>query len=464
MNQRDINEKKLFEQFHNRSMPVSNDVWDSISGKLDEKNKKKRRPILLWWFAGLFLIIIGYTTLARKLNYEILPDIETNNKSIQNSPAVIVSDNSHIQNNYEKNEKVSSEEINELKSAIEVKDQVIVKGFSNTPPKTGLSDRKTKNIKSNFASKLNDYRDKISDLIINQNSNSHPLYSKSSESDKAGSTDPMNILNHPSFLISSQHPPQIKSKPISFLAGEERLIETTHLASESKITHQKKLEKFIQLSSGIGIPIKNLSSNNTDTQIIQYRTSTETPLYTWNFNLLMGLKLNKTWSVSTGLQVTQIKEKFDYINESATRIEVKIDSSTQTPGDANLVRGKLIETGENTISLINIPVSIGYQKRIGSWTAGIDLGLGFNIYTTAKGKILMGDQDVRPVTSIPDLYKRKVGMNAQLSLNFQRKVSKNMSLLIEPQYVKYLSDWTSSNQTKLSYDLINLQIGLIKYF
>ena len=46
MNQRDIHEKKLFDQFYDQKSPVSDDMWESISVQLDAQKKKSELKFL----------------------------------------------------------------------------------------------------------------------------------------------------------------------------------------------------------------------------------------------------------------------------------------------------------------------------------------------------------------------------------------------------------------------------------
>ncbi|HQW70240.1 MAG TPA: hypothetical protein PKZ91_00395, partial [Saprospiraceae bacterium] len=79
MNQRDIHEKKLFDQFHDQKSAVSDDMWESISVQLDAQKKKRKRPIFFLWF---FVMLLGSVIAFQLLN---------------NSSGILIKENSSIQ-------------------------------------------------------------------------------------------------------------------------------------------------------------------------------------------------------------------------------------------------------------------------------------------------------------------------------------------------------------------------------
>ncbi|MBK7603463.1 MAG: hypothetical protein IPI15_07770 [Saprospiraceae bacterium] len=79
MNQRDIHEKKLFDQFYDQKSPVSDDMWESISVQLDAQKKKRKRPIFFLWF---FVMLLGSVIAFQLLN---------------NSSGILIKENSSIQ-------------------------------------------------------------------------------------------------------------------------------------------------------------------------------------------------------------------------------------------------------------------------------------------------------------------------------------------------------------------------------
>jgi len=468
MNQRDIHEKKLFDQFYDQKSPVSDDMWESISVQLDAQKKKRRRPIFFWWF---FVMLLGSVITFQFLKNSNGISIKENS-SIPVNQSQTLSQTSIIQQTEEK--KISGSVSSELAQMSTNRNEI--ESFNNTSVKEGRL-HKTEDVKISekeiSTNNLTNYPTNNSPNNSTNNSNLIPLidnslpsYSKLPESEDADSGHPMDILDHPVFTTNS-----LTSSPsLIFLNAPTINVEATNISGvyldiNKPIVHKKKIRNFVEINAGIGKPFKHMSSSNLENSALNFRKETEKPLYSWNSNILIGFDFMQTWTIAAGLEWSEIIEKFNYTNGKATRIEVKIDPSTQQPSDTSLVRGTLSERGQNTLSLLNIPLNIGYQKKLGSWKVGLEAGLGLNVRLKSSGKILLAEQDVKSLADLNYIYKTKIGLSSGLAISFERHLSKHVSFMIKPQYITYFSDWSqNSNPVSVYYDMLSLNVGIKHYF
>ena len=138
MNQRDIHEKKLFDQFYDQKSPVSDDMWESISVQLDAQKKKRRRPIFFWWF---FVMLLGSVITFQFLKNSNGISIKENS-SIPVNQSQTLSQTSIIQQTEEK--KISGSVSSELAQMSTNRNEI--ESFNNTSVKEGRL-HKTEDVK-----------------------------------------------------------------------------------------------------------------------------------------------------------------------------------------------------------------------------------------------------------------------------------------------------------------------------
>jgi len=491
MNKRDVNEQKLFNFFEGKKLGTTDDSWENISNQLDKLERKKRKVLFIWFLlAGIMLCGTAYI-------FKIIQS-----KSSFNT----MSTNNHTASN-------NTESINPLKP--EIDREMTALNTQSAADKKGVDINKAIKMNPEISSEINavlrnvsinkkrlEEKGPVTNALISDSSASE---SKTVIKDELTSMYSSTISNSQNFEIKSS-PQEINNFTISnenivLIESNEELtpivLNNSSRANEKNITsletlakiemnllsledlrltnqqlsynsghisHVKRIKYFVELSTGIGLPFRKIKNLNLESSDFNNIISTETPWYTFNGGLSTGLVLDEDWSILTGINYTQIMSKFEYIDATATQLEVIYDPATLEPKRYELINGEYIERGNNRIVVINIPLNFSYTKSFGAWKIGVEAGAGINYLADHSGKMLYRDQDVRRLKGGPELYKKSLGANWNAALFVQRHLSKSIALTIRPQFKRYVSDWTLQKNINLSYDIVDINIGIRKYF
>ena len=172
---------------------------------------------------------------------------------------------------------------------------------------------------------------------------------------------------------------------------------------------------------------------------------------------------NNAMSLRTGVNFSQINEKFKYVNPSELRFITVITTRViiRSPGDTIYINdtlryqqsGSRVKTTNNRYRSIDIPLMMGYEMGNGRLHANFSAGAMINIYSWYKGDIL--DTSYQPVSittgkgSSNYQFKTNIGVGFITSVSVYYKLNDQWHLLLEP-YFRY-------NLSPMSKEALNLQ-------
>jgi opacity protein-like surface antigen len=175
----------------------------------------------------------------------------------------------------------------------------------------------------------------------------------------------------------------------------------------------------------------------------------------YTFGVRLGALLGEHFTVKTGLQYSEVNEKFNYTEKNATRTVPVVLQRTLT--DANGIERTVLDTSTliqvgsqyklnyNHYKSLDIPVLIGYQTAGDRFNASINTGVILNIKTNYKGDILDASLNAVDINS-NNFYKSNTGVSLYLGLGLSTKLNTNFQLFTEP-FLKYrLSNMTGAHQ------------------
>jgi hypothetical protein len=176
--------------------------------------------------------------------------------------------------------------------------------------------------------------------------------------------------------------------------------------------------------------------------------------------------------VRTGLQYTQINEKFTYRTEDEVKTITVISVRTiiRGPGDTLRVTdtSTVQQVGYKTNSIKNrfrsfdIPVTVGYQFGNDNLKFGINAGVIFNISSWYQGVILDSSMAAVPISKgTNQVYKNNIGLGIYGGISVLKKMGENTQLFFEPYFRYNLSGITSGQASyQQKFSLGGLSIGL----
>ncbi len=143
-------------------------------------------------------------------------------------------------------------------------------------------------------------------------------------------------------------------------------------------------------------------------------------------------------SLRTGINFSQINEKFSFIQSNVVQLTYVINPATGDTTESYYVRGTRYKTSYNHYRTIDLPLVVGYELGNGRLHANINAGAMINIYSWQKGETL--DTAYQPVSFTTGKgnpsyqYKTNVGVGFTAAVSFYYKLNEHLHLLAEPYY------------------------------
>lgn len=201
------------------------------------------------------------------------------------------------------------------------------------------------------------------------------------------------------------------------------------------------------------------------------RLNSETPLFGLIVNARAGIKWRNNIIGITGIQYAKVFERFHYYNPREERTTLNI-SIRDTIVDAQTGQIEyrydttyVTSVGErrvkhtNSITRINVPITIGYMWELDKLQLGIHGGILANLYFGQSGRVIDADGSVASLSGDHrrDIYKMNAGLGITGSAFIAYEIQRDLYFLVEPQF-----SYDLGSITQASYDLEQryLSIGL----
>lgn len=202
------------------------------------------------------------------------------------------------------------------------------------------------------------------------------------------------------------------------------------------------------------LAFKSVTSNTASQAFLSRKDSNESMRMGFSAGFRIVKPLNDNFSLKTGLQYSQINERFSYRTENETRTTtvVTVRSIIRAPGDTLIVRdtstltqiGYKNNTEKNRFRSLDIPVLASYQLGNDDLRFGITAGVIVNVSSWYQGVIL--DSSLSPVPLNKDnnmVYKSNIGLGLYAGFNISKRINYATQLFFEP-YLRYnLSNMTN---------------------
>jgi hypothetical protein len=217
---------------------------------------------------------------------------------------------------------------------------------------------------------------------------------------------------------------------------------------------------------------KSVSNISASQQYLDKKDSTEQMQVGYSAGFRIIKPLNNNWLLKTGLQYSQINQKFSYRNENEIKTTTVITTRSiiRSPGDTVLVTdtstlqqiGYSVKTIKNHYRSIDIPLTLGYQFGNEDITIGINAGVVFNITSWYQGELLDTSLTSVPMSKISNSYYRSnIGMGLYSSISVLKRINENTHLFFEPYFRYNLSNMTNTQSPyNQRFQVGGLAIGL----
>ena len=170
-------------------------------------------------------------------------------------------------------------------------------------------------------------------------------------------------------------------------------------------------------------------------------------------------------SIRTGINYSQINEKFSYVQSNVVQVTYITDPATGDTTGTFLTRGTRYKTTNNRYHTLDVPLLLGFETGNGRLHANFNAGVVLNIYSWQKGESL--DTSFKPVNISTGKsaslyqYKTNIGAGFMGSISVYYKLNERLHLLAEP-YFRY--NFSPMNKEMLSlqekFTTIGLRLGI----
>jgi hypothetical protein len=247
-------------------------------------------------------------------------------------------------------------------------------------------------------------------------------------------------------------------------ALQKRVLATVRLPDCPTIEKDAAGNKtYIEFYGGPDIAFRSLTDTLNSTYLQKRKESTRF-ISAFSAGMRYTRVFSNGISIRTGINFSQINEKFSYAQGNIVQVVYIIDNNGDTTGSYTTT-GTRYRTTINKFKTIDIPLVGGYELGNGRLHANINAGAIINLYSWQKGEVL--DASLKPVSittgqsNSPYRFKTNIGVGFIGSISVYYKLNESIHLLAEPYFRYNLSSMSKENLTfKQKYNTAGLRLGL----
>ncbi|HMR88573.1 MAG TPA: hypothetical protein PKD51_10480 [Saprospiraceae bacterium] len=426
-----------------------NALIDGIHG-----NKKKDRKWMLLWF-----FVIGSIFIASGLMY-------MSSGQLQSKSIVNVKENSKSVPTKESNQSESEIiEIQNINTNINPENKQFTSSLDNQADYNTKGLAKTKSL---YKKVISQSLTQTKTLALNQISKEALVEKQTtsfdvqaSESNNTRNINNISLLSNLSANVLFDRPKVVTDKVVC-------------------PTFSSRHKWYIELIPEIGYfrPLKTLE-NTTGEQnsVFDLRNKNEKTLEGIQAALYLQLRKQKSpLYLKAGLSYARLTEKmqldYSYTKLDTSRGIISVTVS-QTGDTVTTIIGDIVtektlsgkKVAHHSFSLYDIPIAIGYEKKMGPWSFGIEGGVMLNLSMQASGSTLFSDTSFVSVDASPNQYRTNVGLSYFGGLNVGRDFHRigRIYLAARARFIP-ATFTTDAQRFRQSYNFAGLHLGYVYTF
>jgi hypothetical protein len=191
------------------------------------------------------------------------------------------------------------------------------------------------------------------------------------------------------------------------------------------------------------LAFRNLQSRNPEYEhYLESRNETESYLFAFSGALRLSAVNQSGLAIRSGINYSQISEKFDYFSGSEQIVKYisRFDQQGNVIGTDTIIEvGTRHKVTHNTYRMLDIPFLLGYEVGGNKLKASVNAGAYLNLLFRQRGDFL-SPQDMTPVSfdsSNPNAYpvfRQQVGLGWYGSVGLAFQAGQNLQFLVEPHF------------------------------
>lgn len=194
--------------------------------------------------------------------------------------------------------------------------------------------------------------------------------------------------------------------------------------------------------------LRKVDAPLTEVDYLRRKDSMESRLASFTVGLRLSKNLGQNLVFRTGIQYSQINEKFSFRAEDERRLTTIVTIRTITHADGSMITvrdtsiieqiGYRVKTSYNKYKSIDVPLLLGCEFGGEQWRGGFNLGAIINLSSWQQGETL----DTSYSNTLPfskdnqTIFKKHIGLGLYGSVNLIRSISPSFDVFAEP-YFRY---------------------------
>ncbi len=244
-----------------------------------------------------------------------------------------------------------------------------------------------------------------------------------------------------------------------------------HNDCPDKFGKRLRLGLFAEAWAGPWLGFGTLSPRADDAQLEAYaraRRQTERRRLGYGAGLHLVLRTHRGLALRTGLDWTEMRERFFFKQENVERVIVvtRYDDQGNVVGiDTTIETGTLVRQTTNRLQMASVPLSVGWHRTRRHWSWSVYAGLVWNLSLRASGDLL--SPELEPVSlregdaQTLEVFRTRVGMGSTLSASVQWMPAHGLTVFAEPVVRRWSRSFTrDSYPLEQRYTEAGLRLGV----
>ncbi len=222
-------------------------------------------------------------------------------------------------------------------------------------------------------------------------------------------------------------------------------------------------KKYFSIYGGPDFVIRSLTDTG-NSAYLQKRKESAKVSSAYSAGITYTKVFNNSMSLRTGINYSQINEKFTFVQGNIVTVTYIINANGDTTG-SYVTTGTRYKTTHNKYRSVDVPLLVGYEMGNGRLHANVNAGVVVNVYSWQKGEVL--DTAYQPVNittgkgNSPYQFKTNAGLGFMGGVSVYYKLNDNVHLMAEPYFRYNFKQMNKDNLTlKQKYNTVGLRVGL----
>ncbi|MFN4007560.1 MAG: hypothetical protein ACK4HE_08635 [Chitinophagaceae bacterium] len=458
-------------QTHKAAVPA--DMWERIAAA----KEPNRRPIFIWWLAASLL----FASLG------IITYWQWNSNSLTANENAVATINP-LGTKHQQNNTSNISDLNALKKVTATNQQHATTtaaptiATNNSAKAINLQSSKvvTQSQQNNFFDNTNNPSHQGNNTILNTSFTVRKHTYKKQPSTALlylpnGSINTTDNTISNTFNATSYKGTVVWQRHYPYAANLKKALDAGSMIGLDCPSANGRIPKtwYIEAYTSADMAFRNLrSASSAYESYISKRDSMENSTLSYTTGVRGVVELTNRLFLKTGLQYSQINERFTQRIENERKLTTVITIRTVVRSTGDTLRvsdtssfetvGYITKRGNNQYRSFDIPVLLNYEWGNDSWKFGVTGGAVINVYSWFKGNML--DSTLLPLlptaTHTGNLYKHNIGIGAYASMSIMKPISNTLSVFAEP-YLRYNFGNISGNKAFTQrFHVVGVQLGI----